>query len=191
MNLKVYKIVTGLIIIMIMASVAFASADQPVDASMPKDILIAKDTIIKVQAVNPISSQQNKQNEKVHFKVIEDIPVGDVVIVPANTNVEAIVTKVKKAGSWGRAGLIEVVFSEVKTKNGQSVPVNGILKLQGNKPNVLVKYSLGGVFIKGKEAVAMAGTQVNLQVKEDIKINCDGVSSNKSDSEVSIDSRLR
>ena len=131
MNLKVYKIVTGLIIIMIMASVAFASADQPVAASMPKDILIAKDTIIKVQAVNPISSQQNKQNEKVHFKVIEDIMVGDVIIVPANTNVEAIVTKVKKAGSWGRAGLIEVAFSEVKTKNGQSVPLNGILKLQG------------------------------------------------------------
>jgi len=167
MNLKSYSVLAILIIMMITASVSSASATETATASMPQELLIAKGTIIKIQAVDTISSKKNKYNEIVHFKVKEDIMVGDDTIVPANTDVEGIITKVKKARSWGRDGQLEVVFSEVKTKDGSSLPVDGGIYLYGDKPNILVKYSLGGVFIKGKEAVIKAGVEVNLQIKAD------------------------
>ncbi|MDF2500797.1 MAG: hypothetical protein K0Q77_1511 [Anaerosporomusa subterranea] len=170
MNLKSYIVLASLIIVTITASVASASADETATASMPQDLLIAKGTIIKVQTVDAISSQKNKRNEKVHFRVIEDITVGEVTVVPVNTDVEGVITKVKKAGPWGRSGQIEVVISEVKSKDGHLLPVSGMLRLYGDKPNILIKYSLVGGFIKGKEAVVKAGVEVNLQIKEDTKI---------------------
>ncbi|HWR42110.1 hypothetical protein [Sporomusa sp.] len=170
MNVKSYAVLASLIIVLITASIAFASADQAEAVSMPQALLITKGTIIKVQAVDTISSQQKKQNDKVHFKVIEDLTIGDVTIVPANTEVAAIVTKVKKAGPWGRDGQIEVTFSEIKTMEDHALPVTGTLQLLGGKQNFLVKYSLGGIFIKGKEAVIKAGTPVNLKIKEDTQV---------------------
>lgn len=176
MKIKSYIVMAILIIVMTAANVAWVSANETSSqVEMAQDLLITKGTIIKIQAVDTISSQKNKQNDKVHFKVMEDITIGDVTIVPVNSDVEGIITKVKKAGRWDRDGQIEVEFSDVKTKDGQSIPVVGMLKMRGDKPNFLVKYSLGGMFIKGKAAVIKTGEEVNLQVKEDVMIASDKI----------------
>lgn len=178
MNFK--AILASLLIMMISASVAFASANEIAMVSMPRNLTIAKGTIIKVRAVDTISSQKTKQNEKVHFKVIEDIVIEDIIVISAGTDVEAVITKVKKAGPWDKDGEIEVAFSEVETKDGHSIPVSGMLQLRGDKPPLLVKYSLLGVLVKGKEAVMRTGTKVDLQIKEDYIIRRDNDSLNKS-----------
>lgn len=167
------QIITLLVAVILAISNAAASAEETAVENVLHERVIAKDTIIKVQAVNTISSQNSKQKEKVHFKVSEDITVGDVIIIAANTDVEAVVTKVQKAGPWDKDGQLEIIFSEITTKEGYSIPVTGFLQLRGDKPNVLVKYSLGGIFIKGKEAVIKAGTEAQLRIKEDIRISGD------------------
>lgn len=171
MNFK--AILASLLIVMISASVAFASTNEIATVSMPRNLTIAKGTIIKVRAVDTINSQKTKKNEKVHFKVIEDIVIEDIIVVSAGTDVEAVITKIKKAGSWDKDGEIEVAFSEVETKDGHSIPVTGMLQLRGDKPHLLVKYSLFGVMVKGKEAVIRAGAEVGLQIKGDAVIRRD------------------
>lgn len=170
MNFKV--ILANLLVVLMLASVAFASANE-IATVMPCNLTMAKGMIIKVRAVDTISSQKIRQNEEVHFKVVQDIMIGDVVIVSANTDVEALITKIKKAGPWDKDGEIEVAFSEVKTKDGRSIPVIGMLQVHGNKPQFLIRYSLLGVLVKGKEAVIRAGTEVDLKIKEEVVIRMD------------------
>jgi len=170
MSFKV--IFASLLVVVMSVSVAVASANE-IGTTVPRNLTMTKDRIIKVRAVDTISSQKIKQNEKVHFKVIEDIMIGDVVIVPVNTDVEASITKIKKAGPWDNDGELEVAFSEVKTKDGQPIPVIGMLQLRGDKPQFLIRYSLFGVLVKGKEAVITAGKEVDLKIKEEVMIRMD------------------
>lgn len=171
MNFK--TILGSLLIVMISTSLAFAATSEMPAASASQNLTLPKGTSIKVQAVNDISSQNARQNMKVQFKVVEDILIEDVILIPANTNVEAVVTKVKKAGPWDKDGEIEVAFSEVAAKEGHSFPVTGKLHIKGDKPNILVRYSLGGVLVKGKQAVIKAGTEAKLETKEDVKFRKD------------------
>lgn len=170
--MRLKAILVSLLVVLMSVSVAFASTNE-IGTAVPHNLTMTKDRIIKVRAVDTISSQKIKQNEKVHFKVIEDIMIDDVVIVPVNTDVEAIITKIKKAGPWDKDGELEVAFSEVKTKDGQSIPVIGMLQLRGDKPQFLIKYSLLGVLVKGKEAVITAGKEVDLKIKEEVVIRVD------------------
>ena len=165
MNFKV--VLTGILAMMISASVAFASTGEST-ATMPGNLTVAKGTSITVRAADNITSQKSRKNEKVHFKVMNDVMIGNVIIVPADTDVEGIVTKVKKAGPWDRNGELEVAFSEVKAEEGASLPVTGMTQSRGKCPRFLIKYSLLGVLVKGKEAEIKAGKEVTLQVKEDV-----------------------
>lgn len=165
MNFKWNRI--GIVImfalLVLQASVAVAGERAP-DL---KRVYLQKDTVIKVQAVETVNSIKNKQNETVQFKVKEDVLINDVLVIPAQTVVYGTITKVKKGSAWANPGQIEIAFSEVSTPAGNSVPVRGLLYKCGKKPNFFVQFSLLGVFVKGKEAVIEAGTEVELAVKED------------------------
>ena len=160
MKLKiVFKL---LLLLLIISNVAFASKE--ISSS---DLKIAKGTEIHVKSIDTISSRNSKKNQKVYFKLSEDILCQDKIIIPSDTQVEATITNVKKSGSWGKNGDIELVFSEVKTKQGDSIPVNG-MKSKGKNANFFIKYSLFGVLIKGQDVKIEKGTEVTLKVKEDV-----------------------
>ncbi|MBP2638064.1 MAG: hypothetical protein H6Q72_3971 [Firmicutes bacterium] len=167
MKFRLFSMVTVFIMSMVTMSVVFASPSDVTPSALTESIVIEKGANIKVQAVDTVHSRKSKQNDVVLFKVIEDIKVGDITVIPANIEVEGIVTKVKKPGPWDQAGQLEVTFSEIKTKEADSIPVAGVLYKHGKKPNFFVRYSICGVFIKGKDAIINSGTEVTLQVKED------------------------
>lgn len=162
------KVILIALILMILANLTSVSAAEPL--AVPNSLTLQKGTVIKVQAIETSNSRTIKRNDKVHFRVLESLVMGDVVIIPSNTVVEAVAKKVTKAGPWDRDGEIEVVFSEIKTKEGYVFPVTGSLMLRGDKPNILVRYSLIGFLLRGKEVVIKAGAEVNLQIKEDVVI---------------------
>lgn len=171
MKVRSFLMLTVVSLYMATMSVLFASPSDAIPFALTDNILIEKGTNIKVQAADTVRSQESKQNNVVSFKVSEDIKVGDITVIPANTKVEGIVTKVKKSGSWDRDGQLQVTFSEIKTKEAESIPVEGVIYKHGEKPNIFVRYSICGVFIKGKEAVIPGGTEVTLVVKEDTIIH--------------------
>lgn len=170
MKFRSFLMVTVFIISMVTMSVIFASPSDVTPSALMENIVIEKGTNIKVQAVDTVHSRKSKRNNVVLFKVIEDIKAGDITVIPANTEVEGVVTKVRKPGPWDRDGQLEVTFSEIKTKEADSIPVTGALYKNGEKPNVFVRYSICGVFVKGKDAIINSGTEVTLLVKEDTTI---------------------
>lgn len=169
MKLKIVSV--SLIMVILLMNVAAAFPGEPATETRPENIVIPQGTLIKVRAADTISSGHAKLNDKVHFNVTEDVVVNGILLVPARTDVEAVVTKVKRARVWDRGGELEVTFSAVKTKDAGSLPVSGLLHQRGNKPNFFVKYAVLGVLVKGKQAILKEGTEAALKVTADVAVS--------------------
>ena len=157
------KQICGIALIMMLAmSSAVVMANG--ESVLQHELLNKKEIPIQVQAVDTISSQKNHLHDKVYFRVMKDVCIDDTVSIPAQTVVTAEITHIKGAALWDKDGEVEVTFSDLSTQEGQVLPVMGKIHRGGNKQNVFVKYSLGGIFIKGKPAVIQAGEAVELQL---------------------------
>ena len=53
-------------------------------------------------------------------------------------------------------------------KDGTPIPVEGVLKAYGKKPNFFVQYSLMGAFFKGKQISIEPGTEAILKINRTI-----------------------
>ena len=146
-----------------------AAAIEKGQASVRQNVwMLAKGTVIPVEAVASVSSKDCRKDQKVFFKLTKDVKSDEKVIISANTIVEATVTKVRRAGPWDRSGEIDLGFSDIKAEDGQSVPVEGRLEVKGKTPNFLVRYALLGVLIRGKNVQVGKGTAVDLKVADDV-----------------------
>lgn len=64
-----------------------------------------------------------------------------------------------------------ITFSGINIDADHVIPVTGKLSIQGEKQNILVKYSMMSVLFKGKKAFIEKGTKIDVQVLEDTYIN--------------------
>jgi hypothetical protein len=139
--------------------------------SMSHNFVLAQGTPIRVEAIENISSQHHHLHDRVPFKTVTDLWVDDRVMIPAGTVVEAVITKLKRSGAWDQDGELEVTFSSITASDGRILAMTGTLAKRGGKPNFLIRYSLGGVFVKGKAAVIQAGEQAEVQIAADTPVH--------------------
>lgn len=164
---KVSMLIVVLVISILAANVAFALPATDKNSDSVKNPATTHDTVIKIKSVDKISTKVNKQGDKVHFTVAEDLRSGNQIIIQKNSDVIGTITKLNRAGAWDYSGNIIVTFSEVTAKDGHAIPVEGSLKVSGKKPNIFVRYALMGVFVKGKQVTIEPGTEAFLKIKED------------------------
>lgn len=165
---KKISILTMVLVISILAAnVAFASPVADKGSDSVENPVTTHDMVIKIKSVDKISTKVNKQGDQVHFIVAEDLLSGNQIIIPKNSDVIGTITKLNSAGAWDYNGNIVVTFSEITAKDGHMIPVEGMLKVSGKKPNIFVRYALMGVFVKGKQVTIEPGTEAFLKIKED------------------------
>lgn len=148
------------------SGIAFASEGEQVHNNVVS--ILDEGTIIPVESVETISSKNCRKGQKIFFKSKNDIKADGKIVISADTLVKATVIKAKHRGPWGSSGEIDLVFSEIKAKNGQLIPVVGKLDVKGKKPNFFVKYSLLGVLISGQNVNIKRGLVVDLKVANNI-----------------------
>lgn len=90
---------------------------------VPGNAYIPKGTVLQVELTKELSSKRAKVGDAVPLKTVENIIINDVVIIPAGTDVEGVVTKARKAGGLGRGGKLEFSITGVKTLNNVKVPL--------------------------------------------------------------------
>lgn len=165
---KISMLTVVLAISLLVANVAFALPVTEKSSDSDKNPVITNDTLIKIKSVDKISTKVNKQGDKVHFTVADDLIRGHQTIIQKNSDVIGTITKLNRAGAWDYNGNIVVTFSEIVAKDGRAIPVEGTLKVSGKKPNIFVQYALMGVFVKGKQVTIEPGTEAFLKIKEDM-----------------------
>ena len=133
---------------------------------------IPEGTELAVEVVDELSSKKNKTGEAVKLRLVDNIIINNVVVVPAGASVDGHITKSKGSGLFGRAGTLEFSVDSVRAVNNVSIPLQYVGHIQagsdGGAVAVAAAVSLvGGLFMKGANVKVPAGTKVMAKVKTD------------------------
>jgi hypothetical protein len=178
--MQISKTLVLVVLSLFCMSVAFADAPQITNV-IPGDVYIPKGTLIKAEIITPINSGKNNVNDVVLFRTTESVVVNGVEVIPRETAGEAIVTKIQKAGSWGKGGKIELAARSIKTLNGIEVPLTLDIQKSGGGANMVLGVLAFGIFsgfLHGANQDIPTGTkfQVAVESDTDLQVTTEGLS---------------
>jgi len=129
-------------------------------------------TQVSVATINELTSKKNKKGEQVQFKLLENLILNDVVVIPSGATVYGRLTDVTSSGFFGRAGKLIFSIDSVKTVNGVEIPLEYMGKIEAGSDGGAVVVTavvslLGGFLMKGKNVNIPAGTKFAAKVKND------------------------
>lgn len=190
MQLKLLTLLLICSLIISPSSLAFAEVDSENVQSRIANILeeqnvkesrkaghlyIPAGTTFEVELLNELSSKKNKKGETVDLGMVDSLFVNNVAIIPQGTIGRAVITEARKAGGFGRRGVLTINPLWIKTINGVQVPLSNELTKAGNSDGGAVVVAaavslVGGIFMKGTNAVYPAGTKFTVKVDRDVEL---------------------
>ena len=138
-------------------------------------IYIPKGTKLNVELLEMATSKKLKKNQLVEFKMVENLIINGVIVIPKDTIGVGYVYEVQKAGGFGRKGVLRIAGKEIKTLNNITVPLKkgleGKGKTDGGAVAVAAAVSLvGGLFMKGTNIEYPAGTNFEVEVRNNVDL---------------------
>lgn len=132
------------------------------------------DSLVRIRLLDTIDSRNWKEGDQFPYEVSQDVIVDGRVAIPAGTRGVGVVTRARKAGSFGKEGKIELSFGSIQVAGGRTVELVLSEKArQGNdKEHLAAGASLaglavagpigliGGLFVKGKNVTVPAGSEM-------------------------------
>lgn len=86
---------------------------------------------IRLRTTDTITSAEAHVDDRVNFEVVDDIKVGDVVVVRHGTSAIGTVTDAKPKGRMGKGGKLNVNIDFTKTVTGEKVALRGVKDMNG------------------------------------------------------------
>lgn len=147
-----------------------------IEGVAPGHIYIPKGTKLNVELLQEASSKNMKKYQLVEFKMAENLIINGVVVIPKDTIGMGYVYEVQKAAGFGRKGVLRIAGKDIKTVNNLVVPLRmglqGKGKTDGGAAAVAAAVSLvGGLFMKGKNVTYPAGTNFEVEVRNNVDLN--------------------
>ena len=150
-----------------------------------EEVIIPAGTLVPVRFLSTLNSKNNKTGETFNFQIIENLFLDNKLIIPVNSEGVGEITKAKKASILSRSGKLEIEFKSVSTLDGTSL--NLILGEEAEEENKRLYVAVGagilgliilsspvglvfGAIVPGKNVKIEEGTEMFLQVKEDIAV---------------------
>jgi len=130
-----------------------------------------------------MSSHDAKVGEKVDFEVVEDVKIGDVVVVQHGGMAIATVTEAKPKGRMGKAGKLNMNIDYVQLVSSEKVPLRAV---QGGKGGNHTAAMTGAIvatsilffpaapfflFMHGKDITIPKGTEITAYVAGDTPLD--------------------
>lgn len=140
-------------------------------------------TPIKLRLNRNMSSADAKTGETVDFEVIEDIKVGDIVVIQRGASALATVTNAKPKGRMGKGGKLDIVLDSVRLVSGEKVALRATKETKGGGKTGAMT---GGIIassilffpaapffllMKGKDIAIPKGTEVTAYVNGTISLD--------------------
>jgi hypothetical protein len=133
---------------------------------------LPEDTPVRLRLAQTISSATAKLNDKVDFEVVEDIKIGNIVVIPQGSTAIGTVTEARTKKSFGRSGKLNVNIDYVRLANGDKVSLRAVKGGSGGShtgamtgavvATAIVFFPAAPLFffIKGKNIVIPKGTEI-------------------------------
>ncbi len=148
-----------------------------VEKVVPGNVYIPAEVKFEVELVNELSSKKCKTGDNVDLRMLDNLIINGVIVVPKGTIGRATVADARKAGGLGRKGKLTVTPLWIKTVNGVEVPFKAdefksVGRSDGGAVAVAAAISLvGGIFMKGTNASYPAGSKFVVEVRENVDLN--------------------
>src|SRR5439155_14931215 len=144
---------------------------------------LLEDTPVKLKLARTMSSHDAKVDEKVDFEVVEDVKVGDVVVVQHGGMAIATVTEAKPKGRMGKAGKLNMNIDYVQLVSGDKVPLTAVKGGSGGTHTAAMTGAIVAtsilffpaapffLFMHGKDITIPKGTEVSAYVAADTPLD--------------------
>lgn len=168
-------IVMSLLLLGCVAECAFAAPDAAL-------ISLPKDTLVKLRFTDPVSTRAALEGQKVNLRAAEDVYVGTTLVIKKDETTTAVINKVKRPGSWGRSGKIEIEFGTIKAVDGADVKLGPWTRDDKAPTGYAAGASVGGavllgpvglvggLFVKGKHVDIPIGQEIDAAVRWDTAV---------------------
>ena len=159
----------------------FAQTTQPTTPQMAFGILDA--TPVKLRIGRTMSSADAKTGDSVDFEVLEEVKVGDVIVVPRGGIAIGTVTNAKHKGRMGKGGKLDINIDYVRLVNGEKVALRAVKETKGGTHTAAMTGAIVAtaivffpaaplfLFMKGKDITIPKGTEITAFVNGDIPLD--------------------
>lgn len=140
-------------------------------------------TPIKLRLARNLSSADAKTGETVDFEVLEDIKIGEIVIIPRGGIAIGTVTRAKPKGRMGKAGKLDLTIDFARTVTGEKIALRAVKETSGKGSTGAMTGAIVAssilffpaapffLFMKGKDTKLPKGTDVAAYVNGDASLD--------------------
>ena len=126
-----------------------------------------------------LDSKQLKVGDTLGFKVARDVMHGNYIVIPRGTPANGRISYRTGRGAFGKSAKIEFDVDSIQL-SGHSIPVAGHFRIAGEGNTgatigaVAAAGVIGGLFVKGRSAVAAEGSEWKVSTKSPVPISAGG-----------------
>ncbi len=140
-------------------------------------------TPVKLRLSRNMSSADAKTGETVDFEVLEDVKIGEVLIIPRGGVALATVTEAKPRGRMGRGGKLDINIDSVRTVTGEKIALRAVKETKGGSHTGAMTGAIVAtsiiffpaapffLFMKGKDISIPKGTEITAYVNGDTSLD--------------------
>lgn len=140
-------------------------------------------TPVKLRITRNLSSADAKVGETVDFEVLEDVKIGETIVIPRSGIAWATVTEAQPKRRMGRGGKLNVNIDTVRLASGEKAALRAIKDAQGGghvgaMTGAIVATSIVFfpaaplfLFMKGKDITIPKGTEITAYINGDTELS--------------------
>ena len=140
-------------------------------------------TPLKLRINRNMSSADAKTGETVDFEVLEDIKIGEIVIIPRGGIALGTVTRGKPKARMGKGGKLDINIDSVRTVTGEKIALRAVKNTKGYNSAAPMTGAIVAtsilffpaapffLFMKGKDIKIPKGTEITAYVNGDASLD--------------------
>lgn len=169
--------------------IAVVETAAPVAAPQP-DLVLNKGTPITLAVAEEVNTSTHKEGDTFKLTVLNDVSIGQNVVIPRGTPASAEITWRTGKGAFGKSGKMEFGVRNINL-NGQLIPVTGEFRQEGEGNTVatgvgVIAIGVFAGFITGKRARLPVGRELMSQLAQNVAFTADGRLSGSFDSKAAM-----
>lgn len=161
-----------------------ASSQESQTAKPPAKALVGfgleDGTPIKLRLTRTITSEDTKVNDRLDFEIVEEVKIGEVVVIPRGGIAWATVTEAQPKRRMGRGGKLSINIEDVRLVSGEKAPLRAVKEARGggHVGAMTTAIVVSGIlffpvaplflFMHGKSITIPKGTEITAYVNGDI-----------------------
>ncbi len=151
----------------------------PAQTKEPLKFGLSDGTPIKLRTNRNLSSADEKTGATIDFEVLEDVKVGEIIVIPRGGTALGTVTRGKPKGRMGKGGKLDINIDSVRLVSGEKAALRSVKETKGRDNTGAMTGAIVAssilffpaapffLFMKGKDITIPKGTEITAYINGD------------------------